>query len=73
MVQPRYIGEVSPPSVRGLLSSSMQLSLCIGILVAYLLGIPYEHDISTIELGSWEVSWWRVVLFLGILGSLTQV
>ena len=51
----------------------MQLSLCIGILVAYLFGIPYEHDISTIGLGSWEVPWWRVVLFLGTLGSLTQV
>lgn len=51
----------------------MQLSLCVGILVAYLLAVPYEHDIRTIWLGSWEVAWWRVVLFLGILGSTTQV
>lgn len=74
MLQPRYIGEIAPASVRGLLSSSMQLSLCIGILVAYLFGIPYEHDDGAfISIGGWEVAWWRVVLFLGTLGSANQV
>jgi hypothetical protein len=51
----------------------MQLSLVVGILVAYLLGIPYEHNVDFISIGGWDVAWWRFVLFLGVCGSAIQV
>ena len=33
-----YIGEVSPPSVRGKLGALFQLSICTGVLLCYLIG-----------------------------------
>jgi hypothetical protein len=51
----------------------MQLSLVVGILVAYLLAIPYEHDIQYISIGGWDVAWWRFVFSVGAFGSAIQV
>ena len=33
-----YIGEVSPPSVRGKLGALFELAICVGVLLTYLLG-----------------------------------
>ena len=33
-----YIGEVSPPTIRGRLGALFELSMCVGILLVYLLG-----------------------------------
>jgi SP family facilitated glucose transporter-like MFS transporter 8 len=38
-VAPTYIGEASPTHLRGLLGASNQLSITIGILIVYLLGL----------------------------------
>eukprot|EP00892_Ulva_mutabilis_P006851 jgi/Ulvmu1/4538/UM002_0264.1 len=70
---PRYIAEVSPPIIRGALSCATQLSICLGLLLAYLLGLPYEHDVRDIAIGPYTVHWWRVVHIIGALISLTQI
>lgn len=73
MLQPRYINEISPPKLSGFLSSSMQMALVVGMVVAFLFGIPYEHDVTTISFNGWDLAWWRVVLVLGAVMSFTQV
>ncbi|WVY89341.1 hypothetical protein V8G54_034855 [Vigna mungo] len=49
---PVYIAEISPPNLRGGLVAVHQLSVTLGIMVAYLLGIFVE---------------WRILAILGIL------
>ncbi|RZB58606.1 Sugar transporter ERD6-like 6 isoform C [Glycine soja] len=49
---PVYIAEISPPNLRGGLVSVNQLSVTIGIMLAYLLGIFVE---------------WRILAIIGIL------
>ncbi|KAK7383034.1 hypothetical protein VNO78_28699 [Psophocarpus tetragonolobus] len=49
---PVYIAEISPPNMRGGLGSVNQLSVTIGIMLAYLLGIFVE---------------WRILAIIGIL------
>ncbi|KAI5418360.1 sugar transporter ERD6-like 6 [Lathyrus oleraceus] len=51
-VVPIYIAEISPRTMRGKLGSLNQLSITIGIMVAYLLGLFFK---------------WRVLALLGIL------
>jgi hypothetical protein len=51
----------------------MQLSLCVGILFAYMLGLPYEQGITGIEIFGIHAAWWRVVLLLGSCVSIGQV
>lgn len=40
---PNYISEVAPPSLRGFLGSSFQVSVTVGILLVYCLGIPLTY------------------------------
>lgn len=73
MLCPRYIAEVSPPVIRGALSCATQLSICLGLLMSYLLGLPFEYGITAISVASYTVHWWRAVHVLGALTSLIQV
>ena len=43
---PIYLGEIAPPTLRGLLGTLTQFALVIGILIANLLAFPFatEHD-----------------------------
>ncbi len=56
---PVYISEVAPPESRGRLVSFFQLAVTIGILVAYLVGLAFDH-----------IEGWRWMLGLGCVPAL---
>ncbi len=56
---PVYISEVAPPESRGRLVSFFQLSVTIGILLAYLVGLGFDHSEG-----------WRWMLGLGCVPAL---
>ena len=56
---PVYISEVAPPESRGRLVSFFQLAVTIGILVAYLVGLAFDH-----------IEAWRWMLGLGCVPAL---
>ena len=51
----------------------LQLCVNIGITLAYLVGIPYDHTAASIHLGSNHVAWWRFMFGLGMLLAACQV
>lgn len=53
-IAPVYISEVAPPDIRGRLVSFFQLSVTIGILLAYLVGLAFD-----------PIDGWRWMLGLG--------
>ncbi|KAK9919103.1 hypothetical protein WJX75_009435 [Coccomyxa subellipsoidea] len=70
---PRYISEVAPISIRGALATLNQAFICVGILVAYLVGLPYQHnEPQTVAVASHLVSWWRVMFLFGIVPAVLQ-
>ncbi|HVY79240.1 MAG TPA: sugar porter family MFS transporter [Solirubrobacterales bacterium] len=56
---PVYISEVAPPESRGRLVSFFQLAVTVGILVAYLVGLAFDH-----------IEGWRWMLGLGCVPAL---
>jgi sugar porter (SP) family MFS transporter len=56
---PVYISEVAPPESRGRLVSFFQLAVTVGILVAYLVGLAFDH-----------IEGWRWMLGLGAVPAL---
>ncbi|CAL5223439.1 g5955 [Coccomyxa viridis] len=70
---PRYISEVSPVAVRGALTTLNQVFICVGILVAYLVGLPYRNNTPQhAYIGGSDVAWWRVMLALGLIPAALQ-
>jgi sugar porter (SP) family MFS transporter len=51
---PVYISEVSPPDIRGRLVTFFQLSVTVGIVVAYAVGLIFDHSED-----------WRAMLAIG--------
>lgn len=52
----------------------LQVFICVGILVAYLVGLPYMNNkAAELPLGSGGVAWWRVMLAIGIIPAASQV
>jgi MFS transporter, SP family, galactose:H+ symporter len=56
---PVYISEVAPPESRGRLVTFFQLAVTVGILVAYLIGLAFDH-----------IEGWRWMLGLGCVPAL---
>lgn len=56
---PVYISEIAPPESRGRLVSFFQLSVTVGILIAYLVGLAFDHSEA-----------WRWMLGLGCVPAL---
>ncbi|KVI01261.1 General substrate transporter [Cynara cardunculus var. scolymus] len=54
-----YITEVSPPSVRGTYGSFIQISTCLGLMGALLIGIPVKSI----------PGWWRMCFWLSTIPS----
>ncbi|CAK0785259.1 hypothetical protein CVIRNUC_008465 [Coccomyxa viridis] len=70
---PRYISEVSPVAVRGALATLNQVFICVGILVAYLAGLPYRDNTAQhVYIGGSDVAWWRVMLAFGLIPAALQ-
>uniref|UniRef100_A0A453T6G1 Major facilitator superfamily (MFS) profile domain-containing protein n=1 Tax=Aegilops tauschii subsp. strangulata TaxID=200361 RepID=A0A453T6G1_AEGTS len=57
-----YITEVSPPSVRGMYGSFVQIATCLGILFSLLVGTPVK-DIDR---------WWRVCFWVSAVPAVLQ-
>lgn len=71
---PRYLSEIAPVVIRGGISTLNQVFICVGILVAYLVGLPYsDNQAAVLPLGSGEVAWWRVMLAIGIIPAASQM
>ena len=76
-VAPTYIGEASPTHLRGLLGASNQLSITIGILLVYLLGLVCTVSGGTVYDGTTGAALgpspagtfcnWRLLAFLNLI------
>lgn len=64
VVVPMYLGEISPPHLRGALGTYFQLTCCTGILLAQILGLPavFGHG-----------HWWAAYLLLPLLPAVGQL
>jgi len=63
VVCPMYVAEVSPPDKRGLFGAFTQIMICIGILIAQLLGYFLSHN-----------NLWRVILATAaLIGALELI
>eukprot|EP00967_Tisochrysis_lutea_P046025 scaffold55839_cov23-Tisochrysis_lutea.AAC.2 len=64
VVVPMYLGEISPPHLRGALGTYFQLTCCTGILLAQILGLPavFGHG-----------HWWSMYLLLPLIPSGCQL
>ncbi|XP_049382481.1 plastidic glucose transporter 4 [Solanum stenotomum] len=58
-IVPLYISEISPTEIRGTLGTVNQLFICIGILVALVVGLPLSGN----------PSWWRTMFGLALIPS----
>jgi hypothetical protein len=70
---PRYLADIAPSSIRGALASATQLFLCVGILLAYLIGVPAEFGVDRIAFLNVHLHWWQIMLLLGMVLPLCQV
>ncbi|PTX64418.1 SP family arabinose:H+ symporter-like MFS transporter/SP family xylose:H+ symportor-like MFS transporter [Melghirimyces profundicolus] len=67
IVVPMYISEISPPSIRGVLTSFYQVAITLGILIIYIV----NYYISTLGDESWGVDvGWRYMLGSEVLPAL---
>ena len=52
----------------------MHLQICTGILVAFIIGLPYaSEDLYSVHILHSKVGWWRVMLATAVLPALCQV
>lgn len=57
-----YVAEVSPAFVRGTFGSFPQLATCLGLMAAFLIGIPARETE-----GWWRICFWAPVIPAGVL------
>ncbi|KIZ00412.1 hypothetical protein MNEG_7552 [Monoraphidium neglectum] len=72
LLTPRYIAEISVPSLRGRIGSQHQVFINVGILLAYLAGVPYEQEFSGFNFRGQFVAWWRVMVALQAVPAALQ-
>eukprot|EP01069_Polyplicarium_translucidae_P010058 Polyplicarium_translucidae@DN3356_c0_g1_i6.p1 len=77
LVTPMYIAEISPAHVRGSYGTLHQLTICVGIFLSILIGLPFSSVPQSDDDGwadwtppSFDKAWWRVMLGLTILPCL---
>ena len=51
----------------------LQLFVCVGILLAFVIGLPYDGKEATVHLLGEETAWWRVMFALGLVPATMQV
>ncbi|EER19760.1 hexose transporter, putative [Perkinsus marinus ATCC 50983] len=71
VVAPTYIGEVSPTAIRGTLGACNQLSITIGVLLAYALGMAFRTDAGSIDPNATDGTFcqWRTVSWIYLIPS----
>lgn len=65
-VVPLYVNEITPLAMKGTIGSSMQLSICLGSLVVFLLGFGLPSDLTV------ETQWWRFMFVLPLFLAMTR-
>ena len=51
----------------------LQLFVCVGILLAFVIGLPYDGKKATVNLLGEDTAWWRVMFALGLVPAIMQV
>ena len=78
LLVPRYLTEIAPNSIRGLLGTLNQVFINIGIVLSFSAGFPLEADPhKTIDISfrhgtSLVVPWWRIMFASGIVPAAVQ-
>ena len=50
-----------------------QILFAVGVLAAYLAGLPFWLDVDDVDVCGWTVPWWRVMVGMAALLALAQV
>lgn len=72
LLVPRYLSEIAPTPIRGLLGTLNQIFINLGIVCAFALGWPYERDVTAVVLFGQEVEWWRCMFAVGLIPAAMQ-
>ncbi|DBB09503.1 TPA: hypothetical protein ACH3X3_008063 [Trebouxia sp. C0006] len=72
LVVPRYLVEIAPTPIRGALGTFSQLFVCVGILIAFAIGLPYDGKEAFLDLGQHQIAWWRVMFAIGLAPATLQ-
>ena len=51
----------------------LQLFVCVGILLAFGIGLPYDGEEAMVHLLGKETAWWRVMFAFGLVPAIMQV
>ena len=51
----------------------LQLFVCVGILIAFAIGLPYDGKEAFLDLGQHQIAWWRVMFAIGLAPATLQV
>ena len=73
MLCPRYVADIAPARHRGALSCTLQLSINVGIVSAFALGLPYDDGTFVVRVLGRDVLWWQMTFLIGTLPPLLQV
>jgi hypothetical protein len=51
----------------------LQLFVCVGILIAFAIGLPYDGKEAFLNLAQHQIAWWRVMFAIGLAPATLQV
>ncbi len=51
----------------------LQLFVCVGILIAFAIGLPYDGKEAFLNLAQHQIAWWRVMFAIGLAPAALQV
>ena len=51
----------------------LQLFVCVGILIAFAIGLPYDGKEAFLNLAEHQIAWWRVMFAIGLAPATLQV
>lgn len=53
--------------------NALQLFVCVGILIAFTIGLPYDGKEAFLSLAGRQIAWWRVMFAIGTVPAVLQV
>jgi len=74
LLVPRYLSEIAPTRIRGLLGTFNQIFINLGIVSAFAIGWPLESvgPMTHVVLLGHEVLWWRCMFAAGLIPAVIQ-